>query len=273
MFLGIVMSNESTNNSVEGTINAVSGLVEKVPVYQDAVQPLAQETGKALGTVGRAVNAALAPLRGVVWGIEKIEEFVHTKVAKKLESVPPENIESPDISVAGPALESLKYVGHKESLSDMYASLLASSMNKATSSSAHPGFVEIIRNMSSDEAKIMKYISSHGLQPYINVLQRRKVEGGSRIVIEKYSKVSIDAGCENHELCSAALVNLERLGLFELIETGSLSDKSVYKALESSPDIQSMMSSVTDETTIGEIQRAYIAVTPLGKMFAKVCMT
>lgn len=41
-------------SSGEGTINAVSGLVEKVPVYQDAIQPLAKETGKALGTVGRA---------------------------------------------------------------------------------------------------------------------------------------------------------------------------------------------------------------------------
>ncbi|MGD8112964.1 DUF4393 domain-containing protein [Vibrio sp. TRT 17S01] len=266
------MSNESTESSVEGTINAVSGLVEKVPVYQDAVQPLAQETGKALGTVGRAVNAALSPLRGVVWGIERIEEFVHTKVAKKLESVPPENIETPDLSIAGPTLESLKYVGHKESLSDMYASLLASSMNKETSHSAHPGFVEIIRNMSPDEAKIMAFLSRYGMQPYINVLQRRKTQGGSRTVIEKYSHISRSAKCENHNLCAAALVNLERLGLVFLSETGSLSNVDVYKPLESEAHIQNTIQNVTNEDTKGEIKRAYVGVTPLGKMFASVCI-
>ncbi|EJL6437924.1 DUF4393 domain-containing protein [Vibrio cholerae] len=267
------MSNEGSESSVEGTIKAVSSLVEKVPVYQDAVQPLAKETGKALGTVGRAVNAALSPLRGVVWGIERIEEFVHTKVGKKLESVPPENIQTPDLSVAGPALESLKYVGHKESLSDMYASLLASSMNKDTSSLAHPGFVEIIRNMSPDEAKIMKFLSSQGMQPYINVRQRRKVQGGTRLVIEKYSHISQNSNCENHELCSASLVNLERLGLLELCETGSLSDNEAYTELESEKDIQRTVESLTNDDTVGEIQRAYVGITPLGKMFARVCIT
>lgn len=76
-------------SSIEGTINAVSGLVEKVPIYQDAIQPLAKEAGKALGTVGRSVNAALMPIRGLVWGIEQIEAFVQHKLAAKLESVSP----------------------------------------------------------------------------------------------------------------------------------------------------------------------------------------
>ncbi len=114
-------------SSVEGTIKAVTGLVEKVPVYEDAVQPLAKETGKALATVGKAVNAALMPVRGLVWGMEQIEEFVQSKVAKKLGNIPPENIQTPDLSVAGPALESLRYTGHKESLNELYANLLATS--------------------------------------------------------------------------------------------------------------------------------------------------
>ncbi|MEI8673867.1 hypothetical protein P4S52_20695 [Vibrio sp. SA48] len=86
------MSGENSGNSIDGTINAVSGLVEKVPIYQDAVQPLAKQTGKALETVGRTVNAALMPLRGVVWGMEQLEDFVNTKLSSKLKNVPVENI-------------------------------------------------------------------------------------------------------------------------------------------------------------------------------------
>ena len=155
------MTDETSSNSegkVEGTIKAVTGLVKEVPVYQDAVQPLAKETGKILQTVGRAVNAALMPAIGLVWGIEKIEEFVYTKVAKKLEDTPVDEICSPDLAVAGPALESLRYTGHKESLSELYANLLASAMDLKTAKTAHPGFVEIIRNMSSDEADEAKVL-------------------------------------------------------------------------------------------------------------------
>ncbi len=83
-------------------------MVKEVPVYEDAIRPLAKETGKALQTVGRTVNAALLPVRGLVWGIEQIEDFVQSKVSRKLENTPVEKICSPDPAVAGPALESLR---------------------------------------------------------------------------------------------------------------------------------------------------------------------
>ena len=152
----------SAEGNVEGTIKAVTGLVKEVPVYEDAIQPVAKEAGKALQTVGRTVNAALLPVRGLVWGIEKIEEFVQTKVTKKLSNTPVENICPPDPAVAGPALESLRYTGHKESLSELYANLLASAMDKETAKTAHPGFVEIIRNMSADEARLLEYNARAG---------------------------------------------------------------------------------------------------------------
>ena len=49
-------TSDDTKSPVEETIKAVSELVEKVPVYEDAIQPFAKETGKALGTVGKTVH-------------------------------------------------------------------------------------------------------------------------------------------------------------------------------------------------------------------------
>jgi hypothetical protein len=135
------MSNEESSvpeGNIQGTINAVTGLVKEIPVYEDAIQPLAKEAGKALQTVGRTVNAALMPVRGLVWGIEKIEEFVQIKVTRKLSEVPIENICTPDPAVAGPALESLRYTGHKDSISELYANLLASAMDKETAKNGTP---------------------------------------------------------------------------------------------------------------------------------------
>ena len=45
------MSEEQSERKVRDTIEAVTGLVKAVPVYEDALQPAAKELGKALGTV------------------------------------------------------------------------------------------------------------------------------------------------------------------------------------------------------------------------------
>lgn len=80
-------------------------------VYDDAIQPLARETGQALGTVGKTVNVALAPLRGLVWSWDQIEVFVTRKITEKLEqrNVPPARIRPPNPDIAIPAIEALRY--------------------------------------------------------------------------------------------------------------------------------------------------------------------
>jgi Abortive infection alpha len=107
----------------------VKGAVEVVKTaYGDAVQPMAHEVGKALGTVGRTVNVALSPLRGLVWGWEQIEQFVKAKVEAKLNErkVPTDRIVTPDPDVAVPALEAMRY----SKLRENYAGLIATAMDK-----------------------------------------------------------------------------------------------------------------------------------------------
>lgn len=135
----------SEENNIEGTINAATGLLKEVPIYQDALQPAAKELGVAFLTVAKTVNVALAPISALIWGYDKIKEFSVTRLAQKLQEVPEEKIATPDATIAGPALEALKYTGHKEELAEMYASLLATAMNLDSQSSAHPSFVEIIK--------------------------------------------------------------------------------------------------------------------------------
>ena len=95
------MSDEENNteSNIDTTINAVTNLVKAVPIYQDAIQPAAKEVGKALATITKTVNVALAPVRGLVWGYEKIEDFVSTKVSEKLRNTPEKEIVTPKPNV------------------------------------------------------------------------------------------------------------------------------------------------------------------------------
>ena len=262
-----------TESTVEGTIKAVSVLVDKVPVYQDALQPLAKETGKAFGTVGKTVNAALMPIRGLVWGIEQIEEFVQSKVTRKLENVSPENIQAPDPAVAGPALESLRFTGHKESLSDLYANLLATSMDRTTAKNAHPGFVEIIRNLSGDEAKILSYLVSVQVLPLVDI-RKESTEGKGGIIVSPYvSTVGHDSGCEHRELVGVYLKNLERLGLIDIPRDKHLATEGIYDKILNDPPVKKIEKDLNAlEKHKAQFDKYYTTPSELGKLFIAACV-
>jgi len=161
------MSDNESSSNVKDIIDSTTGLVKAVPIYGDLVQPAAKEIGKALGTVAKTVNLALAPVSGVIWSYETIKDFVSTKVSEKLKNVPPENIITPNPVVAGPALEALKYTGHESTLREMYANLLASALDSDTADNTHPSSVEIIKQLSTIEAQILSFLSDH--EGYPNV--------------------------------------------------------------------------------------------------------
>ena len=218
------MPNEESNNITE-SIDAITKLVKEVPIYQDAIQPMAKEMGKALQTVGKAVNAALVPVRGLVWGIEKIESFVQIKVEKKLENVPIEEICSPNLSIAGPVFESLKYAGHEETLREMYANLLANAMDINTKDEAHPSFVEIIKQLSSEEAKLLLLLSQKEAYPEVcSYSGRYTIRGGffgfgdsgitSNQVKNEFSNLCSEF--ENNLNINSALDNYRRLQILDI---------------------------------------------------------
>lgn len=149
-----------SDSNVKGTIEAVAGLIKAIPVYEDALQPAAKEVGKALGTMAKTIHVALAPISALVWGYDQIKDFVSTRVAEKLKNIPEGQICTPSPMVAGPALEALKYTGHEETLSEMYANLLATSLDSSTAATAHPAYVEVIKQLTPPEAILIHKLLS-----------------------------------------------------------------------------------------------------------------
>jgi len=83
--------------------------LESTPIYEDALQPEMQELGRGFKTVCATVNVALSPLAMLVWGYDQIKVFLETQVAAKLIGTPPEDIATPDPTVACPAILALRY--------------------------------------------------------------------------------------------------------------------------------------------------------------------
>jgi hypothetical protein len=263
-------------NKIRDTADAVKGIVEAVPVYQDVVQPAAREVGTALQTVAKTLHVILAPVSGLVWGYEKIKDFVGDKVAEKLREVPTEQMHAPEPNVAGPALEALRYTGYQESLRDMYASLLATSIDEQTSTQAHPAFVEIIRQMSPDEALMIKFLWSQISVPKIDLRAEEKNSHLGHWLCRNFSLLPHEAGCSAPELGPNYLNNLARLGIVELRETYRLQGvggKDLYVPLLEFPKIKSLIDQLKESPNQKPaIDHGAIILTELGRQFCYACV-
>lgn len=263
----------SEENKIRDAADAVAGIVKAVPVYQDVLQPAAQEVGTALQTVAKTIHIVLAPVSAMVWGYDKIKDFVSTKVAEKLKDVPPENLISPKANVAGPALEALRYIGHDESLSNLYANLLASSMNKDTANSTHPSFVDIIKQLTSDEAKLLNYFLSNKALPLLDGNLKLKGGGGGIPYKKNFSLFGEKAGIDILENTNSYIDNLCRLGICVIPMYREYTDKDIYKETLDSPIF---IKSVNDSSGRFEseisVEYKTLEITDFGKQFLDTCV-
>jgi len=268
------MSDES---KIRDAADAVQGLVKSVPIYQDALQPAMQEVGRGLQTVAKTIHIALAPISALVWGWDRVKDFVVEAVAEKLKNVPPERVQTPEPNVVGPALEALRYTGHKESLRDLYANLIATSLDKDTAMNAHPSFVEIIRSMAPDEAKIMHVFTRVGEHATIDVRAVERDTRAFKTVVRNFSLIGEQADCEHPSLTPSYLENLGRFGLLQVPGYGGtalpeLAHEELYLILEREPEIEATKRRIAEDGMEPEIVRKAVGLTVFGGQFSAACV-
>jgi hypothetical protein len=211
--------------------------------------------------VTKTVNIALASIKALVWGYEKIEDYLTKRVSEKLKDIPEEDIETPPTHIAGPAVESLRYTGHNENLRELYASLLAMSMNKKTAEKAHPGFVEVIKNLSTEEALILQQFVSTNIFPKIDIQEKIDKSGGKHnhfINFALFHKMDTRINVNNTR---TSLDNLQRLGVIETIKDEYFSDESRYNTLENDSAIDNLKKLIEKGGKKVEFKRGIIRLT------------
>lgn len=265
-------------NKIRDAADAIKGVAEAVPVYQDVFQPAAKEVGVALQTVAKTIHVALAPFSALVWGYDQIASFVNDSLTERLKRVPPERIVSPSPTVAGPVLEALRFAGHDPDLRELFANLLATSMDAETARAAHPAFAEMIRQMAPDEARVMRLLARANAYPMISVGdpvrgQLHPRSGDSdlfrNLFLVHFSLLPHDAGCSSADLFLTYLDNLGRLGLVEVKERYALAGAD-YQALEKHPVVVEAAAACGIRNP--GVRHEAVLLTALGRQFCDACL-
>ena len=186
------------------------GLGELLPeAYRDILQPAARKLGQGLAVIAEAVNVSLAPLEASIWGYEQIKQWLSLRVTRIHADRGTTAVSPPPLSIAGPLVFHLYFAKDEPDLKELYASLLASAMDP-TRSPPHPSFVSIIQQLTSDEARILRYLAhSEQKWPTISVVRD---EGSSQPSVERQFKTWCnEAGVTHSGNSDVYLDNLVRL--------------------------------------------------------------
>ncbi len=250
-------------------------------IYVDAGRPIAKPSGELIGLVPRAIKAALSPLEK--WVMQREYNIAETQklLELKLQNVSPELIEPPEPYIAVPALQYISYCMDCDELRDMYANLLANSMNKVVKNGVHPGFVEIIKQLSPDEAKLLKYIFNNEFNYQIPIISFKayKHTMGFATLIKTFTNAPELCGCERPQDYEKYIDNLIRLGLMSCSNNEYLADDSIYEPLENHSDIINLKKQIKENEEINslvknvELKKGFVALTSFGKSFCSTCLT
>lgn len=240
--------------------------------YDDLVHPTAKSVGNTVSLIPRTLGVLLGKWeKWVINGEESIRLTVEA-VKEKAKTIPEEKLTEPESYIAVPVIQQLSYCYDSKELREMYANLLVTSMNTDTKYRAHPSYVDIIKQLTPDEAKLLRKISVDGYFPLIDVRQIPPDNNGYTTRLQHFSNVA-DGVCDYPEGVISYIDNLVRLGMIEIPSGVFLTDDEMYKPLENHPRVQSFMNETLPQGYTQKIAKGCFHMTAFGLGFAKTCIT
>lgn len=259
------MENDLTNDIAKELVSQTAG-----KVYDDIVAPSAKPIGTILSFIPRTIRLWLSNWEKWILNGERSMELTARAIKEKTANIPEEKLTEPEPYVAIPAIQQLSYSYDSEELRNMYANLLVSSMNIDTKPYVHPSFVDIIKQLTPDEAKLLKYLSHNPNQPLIDVKLTYPENG---YITQLHNFTNIGEGiCENADEIYAYLDNLERLKIIEIPLGIYIKNEEVYKPLEEHTKVKQLMSSPVPAECKMEIERHKFNLTAFGQNLIKICI-
>ncbi|QUG41291.1 DUF4393 domain-containing protein [Psychrobacillus sp. INOP01] len=200
-------------------------------VYPDVAQPGLKKVGQSLETVLELCNTILLPLKLVNSNANVFFNHHMEKYRKKMEDIPEEELTVVHPSIGLKILDELLTVTN-EDVSDLFVNLLTSASTKSGAKYAHPSFVEVIKNLGEDEAKIIIDIfHKEKIVKYV-YLMKEDPQHGDVPLKDKINDISKLTSLIFEENSQFYMENLMKLGIIEDTSVYMLGEEDEFNSLE-----------------------------------------
>lgn len=240
--------------------------------YDDALRPALKSVGGTLGNIVDFLGIATMPLK--YWSEKVRLNFAHRleEYKEKLESVPEgKRCEVlPEIGI--PALQALPYTTNDD-VADLFTNLLTNASNVDMVQYAHPSFTEIIKRLSPDEARIVKYLKDKEYVCYSNIKGHSKDNKGFNTIISHKTLISndVELGFPNNE--NAYMSNLVSLGIICDQDALHKIDPTDYNKIKERVNFENLQQQLVPGIFKSiEQENHFYQVTAFGKLFINACV-
>ncbi|WP_245662448.1 DUF4393 domain-containing protein [Nocardia vermiculata] len=229
-----------------GTGFEVSKQIAQAALDGESSTEIAERTGAALQSVARSVL-------GVTEGsVREIVSYVPTSNGHA--AVP-----QTGGLVRSATLDDLRRRGDN---------LLARSADVYFTEDVHPAYDRILDQLSSDEARILRFMALNGPQPSVDVRTNRPLGIGSELVAGDLTSVPEQAGVRYPDRSRLYLINLSRLGLLTTSDDPVVLSR--YMVLEVQPIVETALKQAG---RVPKIVRKSLRLSEFGEDFCKTCFT
>lgn len=200
------------SENTKDIIDKADGVASEL--YKDAVRPVVKPLGEIVGFLPRTIRLWLGSWEKWLINGEASIRMTAEAIEDKIKNVPEDKIVEPENYVAIPAIQQLSYCQDNPNLRDLYANLLVSSMNTDTKWKVHPSFVDIIKQLNPDEAKLLSTLKKGMTCPLIDV-RLVSPEGFFWVVSANFTAQAYEI-LDQRDNISMYIDNLARLGIIRI---------------------------------------------------------
>jgi hypothetical protein len=207
-------------------------------------------------------------------GVQKayFDNEFNSDMANKIADIPEDRLTTPKPSVAVPAMQGLACSLDEPDLKELYLSLLATATDSERTDAAHPSFAEIIKQLSAEEAALLRVCFTTTQMGIIRVKSALDLPSSGFVPLQHHIlNWTEGVGGEPKEVPYAAVYmdNWARLGLVTLDYSNHLLAENSYDWAEARPEyIRWCQEHVVEGRTV-KWDKGIFRVTDFGQRFGE----
>lgn len=231
-----------TDNIVEKELDAMNKTLDLVnKVYDDGLSNPVKVLGDGLTMCLSFIGARFSPMMyEYIQNAEYKKKEIDIKLQKKYENILEENRVNPRMNILGPAVDILKYNLDEEHIKEIFINLLSNEMNKDKQDKVLPSYIEIVKQLSSSDANLLKKL--------YEAYKKNKMNGFTLDIIRRKFKlfptsyvdavmIAIVSGERNNDgaivaeniiLEQICVDNLSRLELLKIYDDRQIAGSQLY---------------------------------------------
>lgn len=260
---------------MSGELIAVLRELGKAPgllkeVYGDLAKPGVTEVGKAIGNILGLGNTALWPIALANGAADIALKANLERLRVRLSSVPSTDISQVPPEVGVPLTEKMAII-RDGSIAALYVELLAKASINFQSHFVHPAFVNLVENLSPDEAYILPYFEKR--LPKVDV--RLVADSGTvfKYVFKNRIELPLPRSLDFPINFDGYINNLQRLGIIEISDNLQIKEEiDPYQLLINMYGPLSESIAKSDGFGKPVITKGMISPTEFGKLFIRACI-